>query len=131
LKYIVSYRTEFGEISAESKKPQDLVSAYSELKRIASKIKSKGTNPTKKSRIKDRREGRGETTAILRAIESRLLKTDFFSKPRTTGETGDQLSKISGKHFTSRKVSQALGILHEKKVLRRTGKRNFYAYTTA
>jgi hypothetical protein len=126
LKYIVSYNTKFGSISIESKKPQDLVGAYSELKQLASKIQTEKTSPKIPSR-----EGKGETTAILRAIESRLLTTDFFSKPKTTGETSDRLNKLTGKHFTSRKVSQALGILREKKVLRRTGKRNFYAYSTA
>ena len=126
MKYLVSYNTKFGSISIESKKPQDLVGAYSELKQLASKIQTEKTSPKIPSR-----EGRGETTAILRAMESRLLTTDFFSKPRTTGETGERLNKLAGKHFTSRKVSQALGILREKKVLRRTGRRNFYAYSTA
>jgi hypothetical protein len=128
LKYIVSYNTTFGAISIESKKPQDLVGAYSELKRLASKIQSK---PSKTPQEMPSRAGSGETTAILRVIESKLLTSGFYSKPRTTGETVDRLSKLTRKRFTSRKVSQALGILREKGVLRRTGRRNFYAYSTA
>ena len=130
MKYIVSYKTKFGSISIESKKPQDLVGAYSELRQLASKIQSR-TEPKKSSPKTAIRTGSGETTEILREIESKLLSTNFFSTPKTTGETGDRLSKVTGKQFTSRKVSQALGILRKKGVLRRSGRRNFYAYSTA
>lgn len=126
MKYIVSYTTKFGSISVESKKPQDLADAYSELKRLASKI----DRPKKSSDKIPSRGGKGETTAILREMESKLISTNFFSGPKTTGETGDRLAKVSGKRFTSRKVSQALGILHKKGVLKRTGQRNSYAYST-
>ena len=124
MKYIVSYNTKFGTISAESKKPLDLVEAYSELEKLAAKIE-KGPKP-----ITEAREGRGETTEILRVLESELLKTNYFSKPRTTGETRDKLSQMARRKFTSRKVSQALGILREKRVLHRTGRRNFFKYST-
>lgn len=124
MKYIVSYNTKFGTISAESKKPQDLVEAYSELKKLAAKIE-KGSEPKARGR-----EGKGETTEILRTLESRLLSTDFFSKPRTTGETRDKVSEAARRQFTSRKVSQALGILRERGVLKRTGRRNFFKYST-
>ncbi|MDG6906625.1 MAG: hypothetical protein JRN20_12665 [Nitrososphaerota archaeon] len=129
MKYIIAYKTKFGSISIESKKPQDLYDAYSELKRIASKLRS--TKAKKGESKTSSRTGKGETTAILREIESNLLSTSFFSSPKTTGETGDQLAKVTRKKFTSRKVSQALGILRKKGVLRRTGKRNFFSYTTA
>jgi hypothetical protein len=124
LKYIVSYNTKFGTISAESKKPLDLVEAYSELRKLAAKIEK-----SSKPEVKDR-EGKGETTEILRVLESKLLSTDYFSNPRTTGETRDKISQTARKQFTSRKVSQALGILREKGVLRRTGRRNFFKYST-
>ena len=131
MRYVLSYKTKFGTISAESKKPQDLVSALSDLKMLAAKIQSQNTKPKKTTPKVQAREGKGETTEILRGIESKLLTTNFFSKPKTTGETRDRLAKVARRRFTSRKVSQALGILREKGVLRRTGRRNFYAYTTA
>jgi len=131
LRYIISYKTKFGTISAESKKPQDLVGALSDLKLLAAKIQLKNSKPKNSSPKDSSREGKGETTEILRAIESKLLTTNFFSKPRTTGETMDKLATLSRRRFTSRKVSQALGILRDKGVLRRTGRRNFYAYSTA
>ena len=126
MKFIVSYNTKFGTISAESKKPQDLVEAYSELKKLASKIERSSKVGSKDSN----RLGKGETTEILNALESRLLSTNYFSQPRTTGETGDRLRQLTRKQFTSRKVSQALGILREKGVLHRTGRRNFFKYST-
>lgn len=125
MKYIVSYNTRFGAISAESKRSQDLIEAYFELKKLAAKIEKSPKAPAKG---KDR-EGRGETTEILSVLESKLLATNFFSEPRTTGETRDKLNKISQKEFTSRKVSQALGILRDKRLLRRTGHRNFFKYS--
>ncbi|HVB12279.1 MAG TPA: hypothetical protein VNE86_04040 [Nitrososphaerales archaeon] len=131
LRYVISYKTKFGTISAESKKPQDLVGALSDLKMLAAKIQSKNSKPKKIPSKVQPREGKGETTEILRGIESRLLTTNFFSKPKTTGETRDRLAEVARRRFTSRKVSQALGILRDKGVLHRTGRRNFYAYTTA
>jgi len=66
---------------------------------------------------------------ILRELESNVIQLKFFSQPRTTGETREKLREVTGKYFTSRKVSQALGILREKSRLKRTGKRNFYSYS--
>lgn len=128
LKYVISYLTKFGSISAESKRPQELVEVYPELKRLAAKIDK---NSSKKGAASlELRQGKGETTEILKAIESDLLTADYFLKPRTTGETRDKLSQITKRKFTSRKVSQALGILREKGVLHRTGRRNFFKYST-
>jgi hypothetical protein len=129
LKYAVSYRTRFGTISAESSRPEELVGAYADLKKLASRIESSSAYRAL-PRIQQR-EGKGETTEVLITLESRLLKTTFFSEPRTTGETQRKLERLARRKFTSRKVSQALGILREKGVLRRTGKRNFFKYSIA
>ncbi len=129
MKYTVSYKTNFGTVSAESSSPKELIHAYSELKSLAFEIQS-APKKSKGSVTLREREGKGETTAILRALELRLLRTNFFSEPRTTGETRRRLESLSKSKFTSRKVSQALGILREKGVLRRTGKRNFFKYST-
>jgi hypothetical protein len=129
LKYTVSYKTSFGTVSAESSRPEELVRANADLKKLASQIQSPSSVSIAKPRIRQR-EGKGETTAVLRALESRLLQTNFFSEPRTTGETQRKLEGLARRKFTSRKVSQALGILREKGILRRTGKRNFFKYST-
>lgn len=127
LKYVLTYSTKFGTISAESVKPLDLVEAYSELKKLAEKI-GKSSHPTMKNK---NRKQKGETREILRALESYLLTTNYFQKPRTTGETRDKLGQRTRRQFTSRKVSQALGMLGKKGVLHRTGRRNFFKYSTA
>ena len=75
------------------------------------------------------RKGQGETSLILREIESKLLQTDFFEKPETTGDVKSRLEHMAGREFTSRKVSQALGILRDKGTLKRVGKRNYYTYS--
>ena len=127
MKYILSYNTRFGSVSAESKDPKALAGAYEDLRKIAESIEG-GKGPAKVPKEAGKRGG-GETATILGEIEARLLNTNFFSKPRTTGETRDRLEQVSRKSFTSRKVSQALGILWRKKSLKRVGSRNYYSYS--
>ena len=159
MKYIVSINTEFGSISAESKHPEDLEGSLDALRKLARDLKSgekknkkgqpvsqkksdAGTSPQKKklkqkSSSPEEKEagpavhkgGQGETTLVLREIESRLLETGFFDKPETTGQVKSRLEYETGKKFTSRKVSQALGILRSKGSLTRAGKRNSYSYS--
>lgn len=132
MKFTISYATDFGTISAESNDPQELVGALAELKRIEKDISGsrKSVRATSKESTRGR-AGKGETAIVLKQIESSLLGTKFFSKPRTTGETRDKLLDATGKSFTSRKVSQALGILWKKRRLRRSGTRNFFVYSSS
>jgi hypothetical protein len=131
--YTISYKTKFGTVSAESDNPKDLVEADQKLRDLASTIKSgpvRKTAPKQRGTIPDsRRTGSGETATVLREIETKILTSNFFSSPKTTGETREKLHELTGKYFTSRKVSQALGILREKRQLARSGKRNFYVYS--
>jgi hypothetical protein len=131
--YTISYKTKFGTVSAESDNPKDLIAADQKLRDLASTIKS---GPVRKTASKQRdtvsdsrRTGSGETATVLREIETKILTSNFFSSPKTTGETREKLHAVTGKYFTSRKVSQALGILREKRQLERSGKRNFYVYS--
>ncbi len=130
LKYTVSYKTKFGTISAESKRAEDLEEVLAELKHLDEKIQSKYAKSKKNTKV-SARKGKGETTLVLGAIETHLLPVGFFASPKSTGDTVDELAKLSGKKFTSRKVSQALGILFEKGTLHRSGERNSFAYSTA
>jgi hypothetical protein len=141
LKYTISYKTDFGTISAESKKPQELVFAFGELKNIERDIlrPKRKLSGLKKEKSKTKSEprdpfrgrgGRGETAIVLREIESNILTTSFFSTVRSTGEVREKLREVSRKTFTSRKVSQALGILWKKGLLKRAGTRNFFTYSS-
>ena len=127
MKYTVYYETSFGSVSAESSSLEDLVHFYPQLERLASRIQHLA-NKQKKAQFGPVREGKGETSTILTELESRVLRTSFFSQPKTTRETQLKLEQLTKRRFTSRKVSQALGILREKGRLRRTGKRNFFMY---
>lgn len=135
LKFVLSYSTRFGSISVESNKPEDLVEGFARVKQIARELGRSGgrTKPIgRKGRVKEvesTRRGRGETAEILGEVETRLLRSAFFSKPRTTGETRGRLKLVTGRTFTSRKVSQALGILWQAHALKRSGRRNFFRYS--
>ncbi len=117
----------------ESKNPQDLIDAYVHLKVVAERLESKPRIVAKSTTLRTKkakgRGGRGETARVIREIETSLMGTDFFANPRTTGETNERLRKVSRQSFTSRKVSQALGILWQKHLLKRVGKRNYYSYS--
>lgn len=136
MKFIISYSTDFGSISIESKRSDDVINGLDEIKRIAKKLESRnnrGSNFKVRSstgiNAKSKRRGHGETAVILAEIESKLLTTGFFSKARSTGETSTKLAELTGRRFTSRKVSQALGILRLAGKLRRQGKRNYFSYS--
>ncbi len=131
MKFTVSYKTDFGTISAESNRSEDLVDALDRLKELEKSILQRGKISHKREKVSPTtRGGKGETAVVLKQIESVLIGKNFFSKARTTGETRDRLLDLTGRAFTSRKVSQALGILWKKKRLRRSGKRNFYVYSS-
>jgi hypothetical protein len=132
--YSISYKTKFGTVSAESENPEDLIGAHEKLKDLAFTVGAGNARrkiSPKKSRdaLSVGRSGTGETAAVLREIEVKILSSNFFATPKTTGETREKLHDVTGKYFTSRKVSQALGILREKRELSRTGKRNSYLYS--
>lgn len=63
------------------------------------------------------RKGTAETSLVLRKLEEVLIPKSYFKTARTTGEVKVELEKQTGVPFTSRKVSQALGVLFKKKIL--------------
>jgi hypothetical protein len=137
MKYIISFDTEFGCVSAESENPEELTLAYPKLQSVADQLSNKtqarkkrnSNNGSDNHRESRSTEEMSETTAILRELESNILSSKFFDVPRTTGETRERLETLTGKRFASRKVSQALGILKDKGALKRKGKRNFFQYS--
>jgi hypothetical protein len=72
--------------------------------------------------------GRAETSVVLRKIEGTLLPKTYFKNARTTGEVKSELKARTGVDFTSRKVSQALGVLFKKGVLSRVGSKGNFRY---
>ncbi|MDG7000529.1 MAG: hypothetical protein JRN15_15655 [Nitrososphaerota archaeon] len=51
MKFTISYKTDFGTISAESKKPEDLVDALDELKKIEKSIRESRKKPLKPAKL--------------------------------------------------------------------------------
>ena len=132
MKFIISYNTDFGSVSAESEDPEDVLLAYANVENLASRLtkKVRQNKATVNRKIpKKSVPPVRETSVVLRELESSVLNTGFFEKPRTTGETREKLNDLTGKYFASRKVSQALGILKDRGRLKRKGKRNFYEYS--
>ena len=74
------------------------------------------------------RKGAAETSLVLRKLEEVLIPKGFFKIARTTGDVKAELEKQTGVPFTSRKLSQALGLLFKKKVLARVGSKGGFRY---
>ncbi len=72
--------------------------------------------------------GKAETSVVLRKIEGTLLPKTYFKQARTTGEVKSELKGQTGVDFTSRKVSQALGVLFKKGILSRVGSKGNFRY---
>jgi hypothetical protein len=74
------------------------------------------------------RRGRAETSLILNRLEELLIPRGHFKTARTTGDVKAELEKQAGVPFTSRKVSQALGVLFKKGHLSRVGSKGDFRY---
>lgn len=74
------------------------------------------------------RKGKAETSLILRKLDEVVIPKNYFKTARTTGDVKAELEKQTGVPFTSRKVSQALGVLFNKKVLARVGSKGDFRY---
>jgi hypothetical protein len=72
--------------------------------------------------------GKAETSVIRRKLEQGPLTRGYFKTARNTGDVVAELRKETGIKFTSRKVSQALGIFFKKKELARVGSKGNYQY---
>jgi hypothetical protein len=78
---------------------------------------------------KDRsRKGKAETSVIGERIEETLVPQGFFKEGRKTGDVLSELEKRFHVKFTSRKVSQALGLLYKRGVISRVGGKGKFVY---
>lgn len=75
-------------------------------------------------------KGRGEASLVLQRLQTELLPDGFFKKPRNTAEVRSELESRFHIKFLSRKVSQALGELHDRGVLSRVGSKYEFQYFT-
>jgi hypothetical protein len=76
-------------------------------------------------------KGKGERTLILQKLEDDLIPTGYFKEPRNTAEVRSELESRYHVKFLSRKVSQALGVLHDRGILLRVGSKYDFRYFSA
>src|SRR5207249_6678006 len=75
-------------------------------------------------------KGRGEASLVLQKLQTELLPDGYFKKPRNTAEVRSELESRFHIKFLSRKVSQALGELNDRRVLSRVGSKYEFQYFT-
>ncbi|GBC68793.1 hypothetical protein HRbin01_00478 [archaeon HR01] len=126
-RYILTLEGGEFEVSVESENKSELVEKLPELvelyRLVASRVGELGRRPTPA-----KRRGKSEAIEVLRHLEEKILNTNFFKQPRSTAEVRAKLKEVVGVLFQSRKVSQALGILHERGLLSRVGQKGSYKY---
>ncbi|HID04841.1 MAG TPA: hypothetical protein EYH45_02110 [Candidatus Caldiarchaeum subterraneum] len=138
IRYRVSIRVGVAEFSLEAESREEVMNHMDELLSLvrgASErlVNSGFSSQTYQSQfpeqgLKTRRRGKSEVVEVLRYLEELLIPSGFFSEARSTSDTREKLKKVTGVLFQSRKVSQALGILYNKGVLRRVGPQGDYRY---
>jgi hypothetical protein len=126
--YMLTLEGEEFEVSIESDNKDELVGKLPELLELYRLVATQAGELVKPSKPARRRRGKSEAIEVLRHLEEKVLKTNFFKQPRSTAEVRAKLKELVGVLFQSRKVSQALGILHERGLLSRVGQRGAYKY---
>lgn len=128
--FAVSVRRGEIEVTVQGGSADEVISLLPELRRVleAASAELRPQAPPVPLTLQVRRRGKSEAVLAQEIIEAHLIPTGFFSSPRSTAEVRDEIQRVSGLRLQSRKVSQALGVLYDKGVLRRTGMRGSYRY---
>ncbi len=127
--YSVSVRRGEVEVTVHARSADEALASLSELRKVLEASEAELTQKAPSTgRISFKRRGRSEAVLAQEIIEARLLPSGYFSTPRSTAEVRDEIQRVSGLRLQSRKVSQALGVLYKKGLLRRTGMRGNYLY---
>ena len=129
-RYIITVKGERFDISMESEDREELLAGLENLLNLSSQVSSKvkGLRHPAEAPVSKRRRGKSEAVEVLRHLEEKILPTNFFKQPRSTADVRAKIKEAVGILFQSRKVSQALGILHSRGVLARVGQKGSYKY---
>ena len=127
--FSVSVRRGEIEVTVHAGSVDEAVASLGDLKRVieAAEAELRPKAPAAVT-ISVKRRGRSEAVLAQEIIEAYLLPSGYFSAPRSTAEVRDEIQRVSSLRLQSRKVSQALGNLYRKGLLRRTGTRGDYRY---
>ncbi len=127
--YSVSVRKGDVEVTVHAGTAEEVISSLKDLKRVLeaaeSELRPRAPGPIA---MTFKRRGRSEAVIAQEIIETHLLPSGYFSSPRSTAEVRNEIERVSGLRLQSRKVSQALGNLYRKGLLRRTGTKGDYLY---
>ncbi|MEM0383975.1 MAG: hypothetical protein QXV27_03950 [Candidatus Caldarchaeum sp.] len=125
-KYVITLESDDVEVSCEAASKEEAMSQVDDLievyRTVLERLREKPKTMTSK------RRGKSEAVEVLRILEEQVIPSSFFSEPRSTADVREKVSELVNIKFQSRKVSQALGILHQKGVLARVGLRGDYKY---
>lgn len=114
------------EVSLEAASKEEALAALNELIELSRVVNERVKSSPKTVLV--RRRGKSEATEALKILEEKLLPSSFFNTPKTTAEVRNKIAEEYGITFQSRKVSQALGILYQKKILSRIGPKGNYRW---
>lgn len=134
-KFRASLRNTYGYVSVEGETREEILESIEELAELSRRVEDRLRRAAQRPHEErpeapaKKRRGRSEVVRALDMIERYLLNSGFFKQPRSTADVRQKLREITGIDFQSRKVSQALGILHKKDRLFRTGLRGAYRYS--
>jgi len=108
------------------------------LNKIESKLAKNGRISLQRAPVEHSRRGptqkikkphaKAETSLVLQRLHEALLPDGYFKEPRNTREVRAELESRFHIKFLSRKVSQALGDLHNRGVLSRVGSKGNFRY---
>lgn len=114
------------EVSLEASSKEEALAGLDELIELSREVSVRLKSSAKIRPIV--RRGKSEATEALKILEEKLVPSPFFNTPKTTAEVRNKIAEETGITFQSRKVSQALGILYQKKILSRIGPKGNYRW---
>ncbi|MEM4716743.1 MAG: hypothetical protein QW777_05555 [Candidatus Caldarchaeum sp.] len=125
-KYVITLESDDVEVSCEAASKEEAMSQVNDLIEVYRAVLERLREKPKT--MVSKRRGKSEAVEVLRILEEQVIPSSFFSQPRSTAEVRERVSELVNIKFQSRKVSQALGILHKNGVLARVGLRGDYKY---
>ncbi|MCS6783843.1 MAG: hypothetical protein NZ921_00205 [Candidatus Caldarchaeum sp.] len=114
------------EVSLEATSKEEVLQGLDELIELSRTVSERlrSVAPVKKAV----RRGKSEAVEVLKILEEKIIPSSFFGTPRSTADVRNKIADETGIKFQSRKVSQALGILYQKKTLLRLGPKGNYRW---
>ncbi|MEN3047824.1 MAG: hypothetical protein ABDH63_03475 [Candidatus Caldarchaeales archaeon] len=128
-RFSLTLRGRSADVTVHADSVKELRSLAVEFRALLEELEGQSAAPEARASRRKRR-GSSEAALALEAIESLLVPTGFFARPRRTSEVREEIERLTGYKLQSRKVSQALGYLYKRGRLRRMGSKGDYVYVS-